>query len=149
VKSVLRVALVTALGGWLLTGCQSSGEKGSASIPNTPSGRPEVTVQADQPTPILQAARDFFKPRGYFEGSSTHVYELVFDKPASAEKRSRALRVRLRVTKQSQGAWRLIGVPVKVEDWRSDLESESLVTSGYAQIQGFLEAIKAQVEGSR
>src|SRR5262249_44239042 len=117
----------------LLVGCKSSGPK---DLPPTPSGLPEVSLAARPAKAIQAVAREFFLSRGYTETQSAHVYESVFDKPTKSGRASRALRVRLRLVRQVDGSWRLIGRPMGVEAWRSELESETDVPNGVSQIQG-------------
>jgi hypothetical protein len=141
------LAVATAL--VLLAACQSPGAKDAEAPLNTPSGQPEVMIACAGVAPIHKAAREFFLARGYVEAPSVHAYEVIFDKPVKAEKKSRALRVRLRAGKAGPGQWRVLGMSQKVEDWRSELETETGVQAGFAQIQPYLEAIKAQVEAGR
>jgi hypothetical protein len=61
----------------------------------------------------------------------------------------RALRVRLRIHKQTDVAWRLVGTPLGVDGWRTDLESETVLLEGASQIQGFLVEINTRVESAR
>ena len=92
--------------------------------------------------------REFFLSRGYVETRSQHAYELVFDKPAGSGRSGRALRIRLRLYQQADGSWRLVGRPMGVEAWRSDLESEVDVPHGASQIQDFLEEIRNRTESN-
>jgi len=129
-----------------LASCKSSGAK---NVPLTQSGSPEVTL-APRPVKEIQAiTREFFVGRGYVERGSEHAYEQVFDKPTKSGRASKALRVRLRLVRQTNGSWRFVGRPMGVEAWRSDLESEVDVPNGASQIQGFLEEIKNQIESNR
>jgi hypothetical protein len=43
-------------------------------------------------------------------------------------------------------SWKLAGLPLKVDGWRGDLASETVVPYGFTQVQDFLMAIKLQVE---
>ncbi|SRR6266480_2967952 len=137
-----------ALAGVILAGagCKSSG--GDRQAPSTQSGLPEVTLEARPAKEIQAVARTFFLGRGYVETVSQHAYELVFDKPTRGRS-SRALRVRLRLDRQADGSWRLLGRPMGVEAWRSDLESEQDVPNGAGQIQRFLGEIKSRMEPNR
>ncbi|PYJ97526.1 MAG: hypothetical protein DME23_15040 [Verrucomicrobia bacterium] len=137
-----------ALAGVILAGagCKSSGREGQ--VPSTQSGLPEVTLEARPAREIQAVARAFFLGRGYVETASQHAYELVFDKPTRSGS-SRALRVRLRLARQADGSWRLLGRPMGVEAWRSDLESEQDVPNGAGQIQRFLGEIKSRIEPNR
>lgn len=102
-----------------------------------------------KPVKQIQAvAQEFFKNRGYTERDSRHAYEQDFDKAASSSKPDKALRVVLRLEKEKNGTWRMTGVPMGVESWHSALESAVVVPQGKAQIQGFLDQIKAQVEAA-
>jgi len=127
-----------------LAGCKSSDK-----TPATSSGFPEVTLRAKKASEVKVVAREFFLNRGYVERDSTHVYEVVFDKPPKGERSGQVLRVRLRLYKQSGDTWRLVGTPMRVEGWRSELESEVLVPQGSSQIQAFLAEIKRRVEAGR
>jgi len=144
----LRLFCFCALAGVILAGagCKSSGRQGQ--VPSTQSGLPEVTLEARPARDIQAVARTFFLGRGYLETVSQHAYELVFDKPTRSGS-SRALRVRLRLYRQADGSWRLLGRPMGVEAWRSDLESEQDVPNGAGQIQGFLGEIKRRIEPNR
>ena len=137
----LVAAVVLALS---VAGCRSSGK-----IPLTESGLPEVTVQAGKAEEVKVIAREFFRDRGYIERDSRHGYEVVFDKPTKSRRSSRALRVRLRLYKQTGNTWRLVGTPMGVQAWRSDLESEVAVPQGASQIQAFLAEIKIRLESAR
>ena len=130
-----------------VAGCKSSGG-GDTALP--PSGRPEVTLGDRATVNQVQAiAQAFFRERGYVECESKHRYEFVFDKPIKGRRKAKALRVRLRLNKQSDGSWHLAGTPLGVEGWRSDLESELVLPQGSSQIQGFLVEIKNRVESAR
>ncbi len=128
----------------VVAGCKSSSE--GSQIPPTPSGQPEIVVRGKTDDEIKAVAREFFVGRGYTERDSRHAYEMVFDKPAKAGKSDQGLRVDLRFQKQPDNSWRLIGAPMKVEDWHSDLESVIGVPQGKSQIQAFLNEIKARLE---
>src|SRR5262245_24775660 len=131
----------------LALGCKSSsGAKNSPPV----SGRPEVKLGAG-PTAeqVHSVVTDFFRGRGYVEAESRHRYEFVFDKPTTSNRSGKALRVRLRLIKQLDGSWDLIGTPLGVEAWRSDLESEVMLPQGASQIQAFLVEIKNRVEAGR
>jgi len=130
-----------------VAGCKSS--SGSGRIPPTESGLPEVTLHVQTADEVKTVAQDFFRDRGYTETDSRHVYEMVFDKPTKSARSSKALRVRLRLYKQLDGSWRMLGTPLGVEGWRSDLESEVVVPQGASQIQAFLVEIKNRVESGR
>jgi len=125
----------------LVPGCKS-GKEGSQ-IPPTSSGFPEVVMASKSLESVQAAVSGFFKNRGYVEGPSRHAYEQVFDKAASSGKAGEALRVVVRAQQEKDGTWRLIGVPMRVEGWRSTLESASVVPQGKVQIQSFLDQIKA------
>jgi hypothetical protein len=116
---------------------------------DTPTGSPEVVIQSARLDPILAAARQFFAGRGYVETPSRHAYEAIFDRRIEHPKKSQALRVRIRASPVDSASWRLTGISLKVEDWRGDLASESVVPYGLAQVQEFLEAIKLQVEANQ
>jgi hypothetical protein len=126
-----------------LAGCKSPDK-----TPLTSSGFPEVTLHANKANAVKVVALEFFRNRGYVERESTHVYEMVFDKPR-ADRPGQALRVRLRLYKESDDTWRLVGTPMGVEGWRSDLESEVVLPQGSSQIQAFLVEIKNRVEAGR
>jgi hypothetical protein len=140
-----RLVCVTVLAGLTLS-CSSPGSKRKASMVDTPSGQPEIVIQSARLEPIQAAAREFFAGRGYTESASRHAYELVFDRRIEDSKKLQALRVRLRAAPIDPTSWRLAGISLRVEDWRGDLASESVVPYGFAQVQEFLEAIKLQVE---
>jgi hypothetical protein len=125
-------------------GCKSSG-----GIDAPPTRLPEVTLRATTAGEVEAVARAFFLDRGYVEAASQHAYEVVFDKPSKRRRSSRALRVRLRLHKQTNDTWRLVGTPMGVESWRSDLESEVVLPQGAGQIQSFLVEIKNRVESGR
>jgi hypothetical protein len=129
----------------LVIGCKSSGGKKDTAL-DTPSGAPEAVIQSAEIEPILAAARAFFTGRGYSEVPSRHAYELVFDRRLESGRKSQALRVRLRGEQLDPTSWKLHGRPMKVDGWRGDLASETLVPFGFPQVQQFLEAIKLQVE---
>jgi hypothetical protein len=128
-----------------VAGCKSS------SVPSlTQSGFPEVALSAQANLSTVQAvAGGFFRDRGYVETRSQHLYEMVFDKPTQSRKSSRALRVRLRLHKQPDHTWRLVGTPLGVDGWRTDLESETVLLEGASQIQSFLLEVKSRVESVR
>lgn len=140
----LWLTLLVSLGAG--SGCSSPKKKTTL---DTPSGAPEVTIASAEIGPILQASREFFTGRGYYEAPSRHAYELIFDRRLGSGKKSQALRIRLRGMPVAAGSWKLAGASLKVDDWRGDLASESVVPYGFAQVQEFLEAIKAQVEQGR
>ncbi len=96
---------------------------------------------------VKRVAAEFFLNRGYVETRSRHLYEMVFDR--APKKRGRALRVRLRLHKQNDDSWRLVGTPLGVDRWRTDLESETVLPKGSDQIWGFLVEIKTRVESAR
>ena len=126
---------------FVVAGCKSS------SPPLTKSGFPEVALSAQTTVNTVKAAaQEFFRNRGYVEAESTHAYEFVFDKPTKGGRSAKALRVRLRLNKQVDGSWRLMGAPMGVDAWRSDLETERVLPQGASQIQGFLTEIKDRVE---
>ncbi len=128
------------------TGCKSS--SGQSGLPVTASGLPEITVRTRADGDIKRAAGEFFVNRGYVETRSSHLYEIVFDKPTGSGKSRRALRVRLRMHKETDDTWRLVGAPMGVEGWRTDLESETVLLEGASQIQGFLGEIKRRAEST-
>ncbi len=128
-------------------GCKSSSGRGG--IPATSSGLPEITLRANTEAKIKRVAGEFFLTRGYVEARSRHVYEMVFDKPAKSGRSRGVLRVRLRMHKQTDDTWRLVGTPLGVDAWRADLESETVLMEGASQIQGFLAEIKTRVESAR
>ena len=130
----------------MISGCQTSGAK---ALPRPASGIPEVTLAARPAKEIQAVARNYCLGRGYVEKSSENAYELVFDKAIGKGRTSKALRVRLRLFPQVNGSWRFVGRPMRVEAWRSDLESEFDVPNGAGQIQGFLAEIKDRIESNR
>jgi hypothetical protein len=130
-----------------LAGCKSSG--GGGGIQATSSGLPEIMLRAKTHDEVKRVAGEFFLDRGYVETRSQHVYEMVFDKPTKNGRSRRALRVRLRMHKQTDDSWRLVGTPLGVEGWRTDLESETVLLEGASQIQAFLLEIKQRVESAR
>jgi hypothetical protein len=130
----------------LLVSCQSPADSDALS---TPSGRPEVEIQTLYPAPIRTAARNLFIGRGYVETATASPYELVFDKPVKPTGATRALRVRLRLFNRGGGVWRLSGVSMRVDQWRSELESEDVNPDGYPQIQVLLESIRTEVENTK
>ena len=140
ILAAMALALVAA-------GCKSSGKK--ESNPLTASGHPEMVMRAKTGSEVLVAAREFFLHRGYVERDSRATYELVFDKPTRSGRSSKAYRVLLRLRKETNDSWRLIGIPMGVDGWRSDLESETAVPQGASQIQTFLAEIKNRVESGR
>jgi len=74
---------------------------------------------------------------------------MVFDKATKSGGSDRALRVRLKIHKQPDESWRLVGTPLGVDGWRTDLELEIVLLEGASQIQGFLVEIKTRVESVR
>jgi hypothetical protein len=126
----------------LLAACRSAGTVESRQA----DARPEVTLRATDPAQVRQVARELFLERGYSEMASPLLEELIFDRPAQPEVSTRALRVRLRLTSRGRDLWRLTGLPLGVDRWRTELESETLLQAGFAQIQDFLETIKRRVE---
>jgi hypothetical protein len=128
------------------TGCKSSD---SGKIPPTQSGHPEVTMRASTASDVKVAIREFFTNRGYVEKDSRATNEMVFDKPAKSGRSGKALRVLLRFRKETNDSWRLIGIPLGVDGWRSDLESEVVVPQGASQIQALLAEIKNRVESGQ
>jgi hypothetical protein len=71
---------------------------------------------------------------------------MVFDKPTKSGPSRRALRVRLGSHKETGEVWRLVGTPLRVDGWRTDLESETVLLESASQIQAFLVEIKSRVE---
>ena len=98
---------------------------------------------------VKRVAGEFFLNRGNVETRSQNLYEMVFDKPTKSRRSRRALRVRLRMHKLSEETRRLIGTPLGVDGWRTDLESETVLLEGAGQIQSFLIEIKSRVESLR
>jgi len=136
--------LVTMVLALAAVGCKS------ASAPLTQSGAPEVALSArTTANDVKAAAQEFFRNRGYVEAESRHAYEFVFDKPIKSGRSAKALRVRLRLNKQVDGSWRLMGAPMQAEAWRSDLETERVLPQGADQIQAFLVEIKNRIEAGR
>ena len=108
-----------------------------------------MTLRAKKANEVKVVAQEFFRGRGYIETDSTHVYEMVFDKPTKGGRSGQALRVRLRLYRQPNNTWRLVGMPMAVESWRSELESEVVLPQGSSQIQAFLVEIRNRVEAGR
>jgi hypothetical protein len=135
-----------ALTGLVLSGAGCKSSSGRGGIPATSSGLPEITLRAKTDAEVKRVAGEFFLNRGYVETRSQHLYEIVFDKPTKRGRSRRALRVRLRMHKQTGDTWRLVGTPLGVDGWRTDLESETVLLEGASQIQGFLVEIKTRVE---
>jgi hypothetical protein len=138
-----------AVAGVVLAGvaCKSSSSDGG--IQPTPSGPPEITIRANTEAEVKRVAVEFFLQRGYAEIRSQYVNEVAFDKETKKSGRSaRALRVRLRIHKQSGGNWRVVGTPLGVDEWHTDLEAETVLLEGASQIQGFLAEIKTRVEST-
>jgi hypothetical protein len=140
VWAAMALALVAA-------GCKSSGKNDAT--PLTASGHPEIVLRAETISEVMQAIREFFLHRGYVERGSRATNELMFDKPTKSGRSSKAYRVILRLRKETNESWRLVGIPMGVDGWRSDLESETAVPQGASQIQAFLEEIKNSVESER
>lgn len=126
-----------------VAGCKSPD---SGKIPLTQSGHPEVVVRAKSASDVKVAIREFFTNRGYIETDSRATNEMMFDKPAKSGK---ALRVIVRIKKETNDSWRLIGIPMGVDGWRSDLQTETSVPQGAGQIQAFLVEIKNRAESGR
>src|SRR5262245_15911675 len=125
----------------------AAGCKSSPVPPLTQSGLPEVELSAQTKVNTVQGiVGEFFRGRGYVEARSQHLYEMVFDKPTQSGRDRRALRVRLRLHKQLDESWRLVGTPLGVDGWRTDLESEAMLMEGANQIQSFLLEIKSRIE---
>jgi hypothetical protein len=129
-----------------VAGCKSSDE---GKVPLTQSGHPEVVVRAKSAGDVKVVIREFFTNRGYIEADSRATNEMMFDKPAKSGKSSKALRVIVRIKKETNDSWRLIGIPLGVDGWRSDLQTETVVPQGASQIQAFLAEIKNRVEAGR
>ena len=125
-------------------GCKSS--SGREEMPITASGLPEIMMRAKTDSDVKRVAGDFFLFRGYVEARAQYVNEVVFDKPTKSGRSPRALRIRLRIHKQPDDTWRVVGTPLGVEGWRTELESEIVLLEGASQIQGFLGEIKTRVE---
>jgi hypothetical protein len=126
----------------LLTACRSTSATDAPVAPT----RPEVTLRETQPGQIQQVARQLFSERGYKETASPLFEELIFDRPIQPESSNRALRVRLRLVALGGEEWRLTGISLGVERWKTELETETVVGAGYSQIQDILETIKLRVE---
>jgi hypothetical protein len=141
----LNFLTYSALVGAFLAG---AGCKSSSKMRPTPSGLPEVSLRAKTGDEVKVVAGKFFISRGYVETRSEHLYEMVYDKPNKISQSRRALRVRLRLHKETDGLWRLIGTPAGVDGWRTNLETEIVLSEGASQIQGFLVEIKNQVEST-
>jgi len=144
---------VLGLGTWAVValalaviGCKSS-EDGK--VPLTQSGHPEVVVRAKSAGDVKVAIREFFTNRGYIETDSRATNEMMFDKPARSGRSVKALRVIVRIKKETNDSWRLIGIPMGVDGWRSDLQTETEVPQGASQIQAFLVEIKNRVEAGQ
>ena len=73
---------------------------------------------------------------------------MVFDKPTKSGRSPGALGVRLRMHKQPDDTWRMVGSPLGVDGWRTDLETETVLLEGASQIQGFLVEIKSRIEST-
>ena len=86
---------------------------------------------------------------GFGEKRCSIFMKWVFGKPTKSGRSSRALRIRLRIHKQTDDTWRLVGTRLGVDGWRTDLESETVLMEGASQIQGFLVEIKTRVESAR
>ncbi len=118
---------------------------------NTVSGRPEVIITGKSAQEILLAARQFFVQRGYGLGPSDNIYKLTFDrhteKPGGTPVPSTCWRVHLTVVDLGQGAYRLTGIPSKVEACGGELEAEHVMPAAYPQIQNLLQEIKARLAG--
>ena len=138
-----------AMAGVLLAGAGCKSSSGRGGIPATASGLPEITLRANTEAEVKRVAGEFFLKRGYAETRSQHLYEMVFDKPTKSGRSRRALRVRLRLHKQTDDTWRLVGTPLGVDGWRTDLESETVLLEGASQIQSFLIEIKSRFESAQ
>ncbi len=55
---------------------------------------------------------------------------MVFDKSTKSGRSRRALRVRLRMHQQTDDTSRLVGTPLALDGWRTDLESETVMLEG-------------------
>jgi hypothetical protein len=137
------------LAGLVLAGLGCKSSSGGDEIPLTSSGLPEISVRANNEADIKRVAKEFFHNRGYVEAHAQYVNEVVFDKPTKNRREQRALRVRLKMHKEADNIWRLVGTPSGVDGWHADLESETVLLEGASQIQGFLVEIKARVESTR
>jgi hypothetical protein len=127
----------------LLTACRSP----DTATGEAPPTRPEIILRGADPDTVRQVARQIFLGRGYSEGATPLVGEMIFDRPAQPGMTDYALRVRLRLFAQGRRDWRLTGVPLVVERWRTELETERVMNAAYPQIQEILEAIKREIEG--
>jgi hypothetical protein len=138
-----------ALAGLALAGAGCKSSSGLEDIPLTSSGLPEITLRANSEAEVKRVAGEFFLNRGYAETSSRYVNEIAFDKPTKGGRSPRALRIRLRIHKQTGDTWRVVGTPLGVDGWRTTLESETVLMEGATQVQGFLVEIKARIESAR
>jgi hypothetical protein len=127
----------------LLTACRSP----DAASGETPPTRPQIILRGADLDTVRQVARKIFLGRGYSEGATPLVGEMLFDRPAQPGMTDRALRVRLRLFPQGRRDWRLTGTPLVVERWRTELETEKVMNAAYPQIQQILEAIQREIEG--
>lgn len=134
-------ALAAVVLAMALLGCKSAGDNGA-----TPSGFPEVTIHGASANQVKTVVQEFFLKRGYIEAGTRHGYEMAFDKAVESGRRGKALRVRLRLHPLTDDSWKLVGTPLGVEGWRSDLEAERFLPQGASQIQGFLVEIKSRLE---
>jgi|SRR5438552_13358710 len=139
-----------ALAPFLLAAALSISGCKSAPALDTPSGRPEVTLQGQSGPHILKVAREFFIQRGYASRPSDNADKLIFDrrieKPGTKPSPSNCWRIRLTLVDPKDGSHRLMGIPAKVDDCGSELESEHVMPSAFPQIQALLQQIKAQLE---
>ena len=120
---------------------------------NTPSGRPEVVIQAKNPQQVLNAARDFFLHRGYTLYPSDNDNKLIFsrrsEKPGAGPSKDSCWRVHLTLANRNNGTYDLTGTPTKVDACGGELEAERVMPFAFMQIQTLLQEIKAQVEFAR
>jgi hypothetical protein len=112
----------------------------------TPSGLPEVIIQGKSAQQIHQVVQDYFSRRGYVSKPTDHSDKMIFDrrteKPGGKPLPSSCVRVRVVVMKLSNEVYRLLGLPLKVDDCDGDLESEHVMAGNYPDIQVILEEIK-------
>lgn len=143
---ILRLPIAFALF-WLLGAGPVVGDDKPV---NTPSNRPEVTIAGSSLKKIQDAAAKFFKGRDYvekFRSDAELVYQKPYKKPAAPPGTTQCLRIRIKISKEKDNAFKVMGLSYGVDDCGLNNESETPTPSAYPQIQGFLETIKKSAGG--
>ncbi|MBC8001209.1 MAG: hypothetical protein H7X97_01360 [Opitutaceae bacterium] len=117
---------------------------------NTPSNRPEVVIAGSSLKKIQDATAKLFKGRDYvekFRSDEELVYQKPYKKPAAPPGTAQCLRIRIKISKEKNNAFKVMGLSYGVDDCGFNNESETPTPTAYPQIQGFLETIKKSAGG--